>query len=347
MNDSDVIDAFVAYLRENGYPEIRVDRRPDEENRESADIDAIAGRFAIEHTSIDTLPNQRRDSDWFMRAVGSLEQEIEVPLPFHLHITLNYDAVQTGLDWAKVREALKAWICETAPSLSEGQSEIENAPGIPFKLRVIKSKERPSGIFFARKDPGGDDTLSERVKSTLSRKAKKLANYQSPSITTILLVETDDIALMNEWKILDAIQTAFPSGKPSGVDKVWYVDTSIKNSLEFRDFTSVIGGVEHSEDLQNVIEKLRRWAETKDQILELWLYGSRAKGTAQKDSDLDIAYQISPLRSEEAKIEFWKDVLPGWKKEIQELTPWPIHLEAKIVVYESVHEAGKKIYQAA
>ena len=62
MKDSEVVDAFVSHLRELGYPSLTVEWRPDEENRDSSDIDAIAGSFAIEHTSIDTLPDQRRDS---------------------------------------------------------------------------------------------------------------------------------------------------------------------------------------------------------------------------------------------------------------------------------------------
>lgn len=43
-----------------------------EKSRKTSDIDAIAGYFAIEHTSIDTLPNQRRDSDWFRKWGSSL-----------------------------------------------------------------------------------------------------------------------------------------------------------------------------------------------------------------------------------------------------------------------------------
>jgi len=101
---------------ENGHPELRVDRRPDEKDGESADIDAVAGQFAIEHTSVDTLPNQRRDSDWFMRAAGNLEQELEAPPSFRLNITLEYYAASTSQNWAGIREALKAWIRDAAPS---------------------------------------------------------------------------------------------------------------------------------------------------------------------------------------------------------------------------------------
>ncbi len=236
MNDRDVVDAFVVHLRDHGHPALQLERRPDEENRGSSDIDAIAGPFAIEHTSIDTLPNQRRDSDWFMRATGKLEQELPSTPPFRLSITLEYNAVGIGQNWVAVRAALRSWVSNKAPSLPEGRSLVENAPGIPFRLHVVKSSERRPGVFFARFQPD-DDTLPARVKAAFDRKAEKLARYQKPGVTTILLVENDDMALMNEWKMLKAIQTAFPMGPPPGVDQVWYADTSIQSALEFREFT--------------------------------------------------------------------------------------------------------------
>lgn len=90
MNDQDVIIAFINYIRETSLPGLKIDRWPDKEkeNRNSEDIDAIAGDFAIEHTSIDTLPNQRQKSDWFMRAVGNLEQELSNKLSFRLRSTI-------------------------------------------------------------------------------------------------------------------------------------------------------------------------------------------------------------------------------------------------------------------
>ncbi len=54
MKDDDVIEAFITYLRDNGYPDLRIDGRPDKENRQSKDIDANAKPFAIEHTLIPT-----------------------------------------------------------------------------------------------------------------------------------------------------------------------------------------------------------------------------------------------------------------------------------------------------
>jgi len=239
MNDQDVINAFVAYLRKAGFPDLKVDRWPDKENRKTSDIDAIAGCFAIEHTSIDTLPNQRRDSDWFIQTVGGIEKELSVLVPFRLNITIEYDAVTKGQDWATIRQNLKTWIINESPHLDDGRSVLEDVHGIPFRLRVRKARDRRPGIFFARFEPK-DDTLPVRIRKQFDRKAKKLAKYHGLDKTTVLLIENDDIALMNEGKMLDSIQIAYPSGPPNDVDKIWYADTSIPNDIEFMDFTPEI-----------------------------------------------------------------------------------------------------------
>jgi hypothetical protein len=237
MKDSEVVDAFVSYLRDHGHPGLEVERRPDEENRESSDIDAIAGAFAIEHTSVDTLADQRRDADWFMRAAGGLEQELPSKPPFRLSITLEYDAVAKGQNWPAIRAALKSWVTHDAPILSDGAHLLESPAGIPFRLHIIKSSGRRPGVFFGRREPE-DDTLPGRLRGAFERKAAKLAKYHVDGVTTVLLVENDDIALMNEWKMRQAIQEAFPTSLPAGVNQVWYADTSIPSDIEFRDFTS-------------------------------------------------------------------------------------------------------------
>ena len=61
MVDRDGIELFVNHLsRQRGFAKLVMDRWPEDENRQSPEIDAIAGPFAIEHTSIDSVANQRR-----------------------------------------------------------------------------------------------------------------------------------------------------------------------------------------------------------------------------------------------------------------------------------------------
>jgi hypothetical protein len=237
MTDDEVVDAFVAYLRDNGHPGLKVDRRPDKEVRSEPAIDAIAGPFAIEHTSIDTARDQRRDDSWFMQAVGSLEKEL-LKAPYRLMVTIAYDAVGKGQDFAAIRAALKRWVTIGAPALPDGAHAIDGAPGIPFRLRVVKAGDRRPGVFFARGFPE-DDSLAERVRTAFDRKSAKLAKHHGSS-TTILLVENGDIALMNRGILVEAIREAYPSGPPGAVDQVWYADTAIQHELEFWDLTAFV-----------------------------------------------------------------------------------------------------------
>ncbi|HHT9114785.1 MAG TPA: hypothetical protein ACFYD0_15900 [Candidatus Wunengus sp. YC65] len=241
MNEQNIINSFVARLRKSGFSDLKVDQWPDKENRKNSDIDAIAGNFAIEHTSIDTLPNQRRDSNWFIKAVGEIEKELSEPplFPFRLNITIEYAAVTKGQDWAAIRKNLKAWIINELPCLADGSQVLEGVQGVPFHLHVRKASDRHPGIFFARFEPN-DDTLPKRIRKQFDRKAKKLKKYHDQYKTTVLLIENVDIALMNKFKILYAIQKAYHSGLPNNVDKIWYADTSIPDDIEFMDFTHEI-----------------------------------------------------------------------------------------------------------
>jgi len=231
MNESDVINAFVEHLRRHGYPGLMVEERPDKKNRNSRDIDAIAGPFAIEHTSIDAIPEQRRGVDWFLKVVGGIEKELSKKVSFRLRITIEYTAVKKGQNWDAIRKGLMNWISNQSPRLTDGRHVLNGVPGIPFRLHVTKASDRPPGVFFSRFVPP-DETLVARVKTKCDEKAEKLLKYKSDK-TTVLLLESDDIALMSEIMIRDAIQKAYPEGPPTGVDQIWYADTSIPNELEF------------------------------------------------------------------------------------------------------------------
>ena len=80
--------------------------------------------------------------------------------------------------------------------------------------------------------------LHDCLKKLLDRKVQKLAPYQAGGKTTILLVESEDIALMNDAVMLEAIRTAYPTHLPQGVGQLWYADTSLPSDIEFFDFTA-------------------------------------------------------------------------------------------------------------
>jgi hypothetical protein len=76
LDDGAIVAPFVAWLSENGHPGLSVRRRPVLGNGDASDIEAVAGPFAIAHTSVNTIEKQRRDSTWFSRVAQSLENQV-------------------------------------------------------------------------------------------------------------------------------------------------------------------------------------------------------------------------------------------------------------------------------
>jgi len=71
------------------------------------------------------------------------------------------------------------------------------------------------------------------------------------------------------------------------------------------------------------------WAAHNECIQELWLFGSRAKGTARADSDIDVALALMPPTGKTnwalaAYVESFDD----WKAELRDAIDWEIELVA-------------------
>ena len=239
LTDKQVISLFVEYLATQGNPGLKVDTWPDEENRQSSDIDAIAGHLAIEHSSVDTIPNQRRDAAWFVQVVKALEDEFRCRLPFRLVLTFPYEGIQTGHDWSRITAALRKWVLDEAPKLPIGSHTIKAVPEIPFEFHSAKRSSSRTGLLFGRFAPN-DHTLPDRLREQLDRKAKKLSPYKGNNKTTILLVESDDVALMNDGIMWDGLRSAYPDGLPQGLDQIWFADTSIPEEILFTDITQAV-----------------------------------------------------------------------------------------------------------
>jgi hypothetical protein len=232
--DDAVVMAFVDHLRANGHPGLVIESWPERQNRSTRDIEAIAGPFAIEHTSIDTIPGQRRDNARFVICIESLVDDFKGAFPFRLRVTVPYDVTTPGRDLPAVKEAMRTWLRTEPAALPEGHHTI-NSAGTPFTFQVWKRSAGRPGLLFLRFDPN-DKTLAARARTLLDRKAAKLRPYQEAGKTTVLLVESEDIALMHVGKLLHAISSAY-GRLPDGVDQLWYVDTSIATDIEFTDLT--------------------------------------------------------------------------------------------------------------
>lgn len=244
MDECDLIKAFVQYLSmaHDFQPTLQIERQPEKEQEKTGhqpgDIDAIAGPFAIEHTSIDVLENQRARADWFSKVVAPLEAEFS-KLTYRITIIFPYEAIDRGMRWDDVRDGLRRWITEKCQSLSEGNHFIDNAPSVSFSFHVHKvSSKRPRLLFsrIAQDDP----SLPTRLKTHLSGKVNKLRKYKQEDLKTVLLIESGDIALMSKQLLVQSLRSAFADGWPPGLDQLWYADSSIPSHLVFEELTECI-----------------------------------------------------------------------------------------------------------
>lgn len=126
-------------------------------------------------------------------------------------------------------------ILVTAPTLPDGSYRI-GIPTTELECTALKDGARPAGVFLSRPAPD-DDTLPARISAQIVRKMKKLRRYKDDGHTTVLILETEDVALMNQYKMLEAVRTAVGGQMPEGLDQVWFTEA---RGHVFFDFTGPI-----------------------------------------------------------------------------------------------------------
>ena len=105
-----------------------------------------------------------------------------------------------------------------------------------------------------------------------------------------------------------------------------------------------------ADDLPNGWRNLAAdWATQKDRIHELYLFGSRAKGTFEQQSDVGIAYVLTGGDPGEVLAYSMYDA-QDWEGELQELFSVTVQLEmadpqTDSVVWPAVVEHGQLIYR--
>ncbi len=232
MDQQEVIANFLLAYNRATASRYAVAAQPDKDNRDSEDIDAIAedaGRpnLAIEHTKLETLRFQDRDSAWFMQAFGFLEQELKEAFPFALKVVFPYQNVMPGQKWPDMRAAVSQWLRAEADRLPVGRSDHQIA-GVPFKVTVWRRPQRLSrSLFLSRWEPAADphDGLAAQVDRKLGHKYDRLRQYQEAGSTTVLLLESEDIALVNWGSLYKAFLAATDANPRPYLNQVWVACT--------------------------------------------------------------------------------------------------------------------------
>lgn len=231
--DTDVVRRFVDHLRNNGFPNIRIDKIPDKDADwpPTTRIDAIAGPFAIEHTRVDLDKKRGFLDSSFASVFVPLEEKFAGRLDRHISVIVPMENVRKGQDWGKIAEKLEEIIGSDLCTLPYGNYHISKCQTIPFDLNVTIGNHLPNGLFFTRS--GKDYSVEQaHVRKKLNEKVSKLGPY-SPQYRTILLVESDDLPQMNESLMTALVGCALDNQLPKGIDQIWYASTQVESSWRF------------------------------------------------------------------------------------------------------------------
>lgn len=200
---------------------------PDEENRSTRDCDAIAkdkeGRaLAIEHTRIETFENQALDSRRFVETFEPIIPEIENHFKCKICITLPTFALSPGQNWKGIARILQSYLIENLEAVPWGISRHENIHGIPFHFEVDRNEDR-SGLVRWAPRVNRVEELAKRIKSTLEKKKGQLARYKQQGFRTMLILESEDIALVGHIEVYKAFLLASEFTHVEPFDCVWFI----------------------------------------------------------------------------------------------------------------------------
>jgi len=117
----------------------------------------------------------------------------------------------------------------------------------------------------------------------------------------------------------------------------------LRDSKSIRSIRYVVGGFGLSDehdwgltpfsymDPVELDREIAKWAASKPIIKRVFIFGSRARGDHRPDSDLDVAVELDSTEFEGADesggLATWMFESPGWKQELQRLSPYAVQLE--------------------
>lgn len=76
-----------------------------------------------------------------------------------------------------------------------------------------------------------------------------------------------------------------------------------------------------------LVETVRAWASERPPISRAWIFGSRAKGSARHDSDLDVAVEVEPAHGLTARETYEHDLRwLEWEDDLAQEVDLKLHL---------------------
>jgi hypothetical protein len=241
-NEEAVCQAVLYIIGLRSGDELHVMDRPDRTERTQPAVERLfessSTRYAMEHRRVESFDGQIAGGKAFLRLLEPLEEELAGQLPGRFSLVVDIDAA-TGVRvsaHAGLRQHIREWVLDHAAGL-EGEAETggerryrttAQPEGIPFPITLQRRPLTGSEILISRYAPPDVEERRDAVMArALARKLPKLAAQQKLGCVSVLVLESDDIALGNR----DAIGRSFGravSARDDAPDHVFLVETELQ-----------------------------------------------------------------------------------------------------------------------
>ena len=232
MDQDEIIRRFIAQYNSCQGAQFTITCWPDKTERNQRACDAYAeapGVFplAIEHTNVETFRQQKRDSARFLKVCGVLKAEMHDAFPYNVALIIPTFGIQIGTDWSGIRGTLREWLLSQVSALPFGRTH-HQVDGVPFRITIWKEDRFSRGFDIAREVPPNletNDELTEIVAAALNNKNDQLQRYRTNGDETILILESDDMALISHVELYKAFLQASACAPTPNIDQVWIART--------------------------------------------------------------------------------------------------------------------------
>ena len=230
---------FIAKRKHLTISEICCPDKEKKKNVPSVDrlIKCLGAEIVLEHTLIESYPEQIADSKIVEKLLGPLKAQLvgELPKPGHYELSIDVGAVKGAKATKSIQKALFEWIKKKAPLLQVGSPNVapahyirEKLAGVPFEVGLYRFP-RHDGRFWITLALRDDlrEKRRQRICRALNDKCPKLFDAKGDKRTSILVLESNDICLGNSCEIARSVTEELKAHRDAP-DEVYLVETELK-----------------------------------------------------------------------------------------------------------------------
>lgn len=184
--------------------------------------------FSVEHTTLDSFPNQRADDDRFRKVMERLARRWSAHPDETLEIAIDVGSIPSGINWSVLSEEISDWLVNHICDFPLDQPTQVSIPGIPFDLHICRERTPGVGrVFVMRHAP--DALASQRalvVRTALDSNKEKMQQYKYTGYRTILVLESQDFVLHSRVTLFEALRSTYQEETHGTVyDEIYLITT--------------------------------------------------------------------------------------------------------------------------